>query len=367
MKTTASVILLCLFWAETLRAQTSRLLKVNYQSLVSKADLSYSEPVVRSDEGMPIGNGRMGTVVWSTPSALHFQINRVDLFCMGNNTRSFPKGHTDYSSGCGYMDINVVDYGDDVFSGKTFNQHLSVFEGLTTDKGNGITSRVIMWNDGDVMATEIDDQRANPEAINIDLRMLRYGIEYSAGTNYELTRRHAVQIRTMNHVATSRLEIRDGRFLLIQDFHEGTFYSASAVAIGVAGRKSKAIYCNEATVQLSAPPARGTFTILTASATSYDRTEDVGGLALKQLDAAQPKSFDDLVKDTRAWWSGFWPKGIARLHSADGVAGRRRKELYLLSLPHGVLLTWDLHAALLRHAVGHGRRPAHVGVAILVE
>jgi alpha-L-fucosidase 2 len=73
---------------------------------------------------MPIGNGRMGTLVWTTPSALHFQINRVDLSCMGNNTRSFPKGHTDYSSDCGYMDINVVDYGDDVFTGKAFNQHL---------------------------------------------------------------------------------------------------------------------------------------------------------------------------------------------------------------------------------------------------
>jgi hypothetical protein len=106
MKTTVFVILLCLLRAETSRAQTSRLLKVDYQSLVSKADLSYNEPVVRSEEGMPIGNGRMGTLVWTTPSALHFQINRVDLFCMGNNTRSFPKGHTDYSSGCGYMDIN---------------------------------------------------------------------------------------------------------------------------------------------------------------------------------------------------------------------------------------------------------------------
>ncbi len=189
MKTTMVVTLLCLLWVETPQAQTSRLLKVNYQRLVSKADLSYDEPVVRSEEGLPIGNGRMGTLVWTTPSALHFQINRVDLFCMGNNTRSFPKGHTDYSSGCGYMDINVVDYGDDVFTGKAFNQHLSVFEGLTTAKGNGLTSRVIMWNDGDVMATEIDDQRANPEAINIDLRMLRYGIEYYAGTNYGLTSR----------------------------------------------------------------------------------------------------------------------------------------------------------------------------------
>jgi len=225
--------------------------------------------------------------------------------------------------------------GQALFTGKAFNQHLSVFEGLTTAKGNGLTSRVIMWNDGDVMATEIDDQRANPEAINIDLRMLRYGIEYYAGTNYGLTSRHAIQIRTMSHVATSRLEIRDGRILLIQDFCEGAFYSASALAIFVVGRKGKATYYNEATVRLSAPPARGKFTILTASATSYDRKEDVGSLALKQLEATQAKSFDDLVKDARTWWNGFWPKGFVCLHSADGVADEVEKNytyfLYLMT------------------------------------
>ena len=68
---------------------------------------------------MPIGNGRMGSMVWTTPNALHFQINRVDVFAMGQNTRSFPRGHNDYSSGCGYVDINLVDYGEDVFRGRT--------------------------------------------------------------------------------------------------------------------------------------------------------------------------------------------------------------------------------------------------------
>jgi len=51
------------------------------------------------------------------------------------------------------------------FVGKAFNQHLWSLKGLTTVKGNGIISRTIMWNNGDVMATELDDQRANPEAI----------------------------------------------------------------------------------------------------------------------------------------------------------------------------------------------------------
>src|ERR1035437_879473 len=126
-----AMICMPLLVAGTTDAQTrdGSLIKVDCRALVSRADLSYDKPVVRSEEGLPIGNGRMGSLIWTTPTALRFEINHVDLFCMGNNTLSFPKGHTDYSSGCGYVDINLVDYGDDVFVGRAFNQHLSVYEG----------------------------------------------------------------------------------------------------------------------------------------------------------------------------------------------------------------------------------------------
>jgi len=43
-------------------------------------DLVFEEPVARPVEGMPIGNGRMGTLVWTTPSSVVFQINRMDVF-----------------------------------------------------------------------------------------------------------------------------------------------------------------------------------------------------------------------------------------------------------------------------------------------
>jgi hypothetical protein len=277
----------------------------------------------------------MGSLIWTTPTALHFQINHVDLFCMGNNTLSFPKGHTDYSSGCGYVDINLVDYGDDVFVGRAFNQHLSVYEGLATAAGSRIKSRALAWCNGDVIATELDDQRKKLGAIHIDLRMLRYAVNYVERQNFLLSSKHAAQVRIGLHTATSKLEIRAGRILLIQDFREGTFYSASAVAIGIVGRKSKADYYNETTVRLSAEPVRGTFTILTASAVSYDPKQDVADLALRQLNAAQAESFDELLRDNQNWWSGYWAKGFVHLHSADGVADEVEKNytyfLYIMA------------------------------------
>ena len=187
---------------------------VDYRSLVSRADLDYNEPVSRSEEGMPIGNGRMGSLVWTTPTALKFQINRVDVFAQNCETNSFPVRDSDYGSGCGYVDIDFVDFGQDVFTGTAFRQHLSLYDALMTARGSGITVRVLAWPDprsgrGDVMAVEVDDQRDQPSPVNIDLRMLRYAIQYHSGQNYALTKSHSVMIRTCSHTVTSRLDIRD--------------------------------------------------------------------------------------------------------------------------------------------------------------
>jgi hypothetical protein len=59
------------------------------RALVSQGDLVYEKPVSRSEEGIPIGNGRMGTLVWTAPTSLRFQINRVDVYANNSATNSF--------------------------------------------------------------------------------------------------------------------------------------------------------------------------------------------------------------------------------------------------------------------------------------
>jgi hypothetical protein len=295
-------------------------LNVDYHSLVSRADLDYDSPATRSEEGQPVGNGRMGSLVWTTPSAVHFQINRVDVFGQDSYTTSFPKQDSDYASGCGYVDINVVDSGDDVFAGGSFRQHLSLYDALMTARGNGVTARVLAWPQRDVIAVEIDDRRDPPAAVNIDLRMLRYAIQGITGKNFELAKNHTVEVHTAEHTAASKLDIRDGRIILTQQFHEGDFYDASAVAIGVTGRTSKARYLNESTVQLSTAAGKGKFTILIASAASMKRDDDVAAAALKELDAAAAKTFDALAADTQTWWHDYWSKAFVYMHSPDGQA-----------------------------------------------
>lgn len=316
-------------------AATALLAAPDPLAVIARADLDYTSPARRSEEGMPVGNGRTGSLVWTTPSALHFQVNRVDVFAMDASSVSFPRADSDYAAGCGYVDINVAAAGPDVFAGNAFHQHLAVAEGLMTARGEGLTARVLAWPQRDVLAVEIDDQRAQPEPVAIDLRMLRYASQYVPGRNHALAEAHAIEVHTAEHTARSTLDIRDGRIVLVQQFEERKFYDSSAVAIGVQGRPARARYRNESSVQLVAAAGRGKFTILIGSAASFDRAQDTGILALAALDAAAAREFAGLHRDTTAWWSDFWTRGShLALHSADGqadfVGANCTYELYLM-------------------------------------
>src|SRR5487761_827091 len=50
--------------------------RIDFRRLVSRANLTYTTPAARSEAGMPVGKGRMGSLIWTTPSSLNFQINR---------------------------------------------------------------------------------------------------------------------------------------------------------------------------------------------------------------------------------------------------------------------------------------------------
>jgi len=283
---------------------------------VARADLHYSEPARRSEEGMPVGNGRMGSLVWTTPDSLRFQINRNDVFACDSTTHSFIRSHQDYSSGCGFVDVG---FGEDALE-RGFKQDLNCYDGVVSTRGTDVSTRVIAWHQRDIFAIEVEDRRSRPRDIDIDLRMLRFATIYERGMHNDWQRDHDGIVRTNAHTAISRMRIRNGRIVLTQEFREGDFYDSSGVAIGIVGRKAKASHVNETTVRLSADGGKGKFTILIASAATFDPKQDVGDLAIRELDAAQTKSFDTLLADNANWWHDFWSKSFVQLHSADGEA-----------------------------------------------
>src|ERR1700678_3902435 len=133
-------------------ALAAPLLDVDYRKLVSRADLVYEKPAARSEEGIPIGNGRMGSLVWTTPTQLRFQINRVDVYASNCASNSFFERHTDYCGGCGFLDSDFgAGPGAPPFPESGFGQRLSVYDGALRIEGKGIAARLLAWPERDVI------------------------------------------------------------------------------------------------------------------------------------------------------------------------------------------------------------------------
>lgn len=274
----------------------------DYEKLVSRADLTYTTPVKRSEEGMPVGNGRMGSLVWTTPSALHFQINRVDVFAQNASTNNFYERHTDYCGGLGFVDIDFS-AADDVFAGPQFKQQLSCYNGQVGVSGIGITAKVIAWMQKDVMAIEVEDNRTDPAPVSIHLRALRW----------PLTRKG-------NHTALSKVNVEKEHIALKQEFTEDKYFCGSLVVIGVTGRRGRTIWANESDVRIVVPPGNGKFVVFIASAATFNRDEDLKVEAMRNLHEAMDQGMSKLSGSNEKWWSDFWSKSYVHMHSKDGVA-----------------------------------------------
>ncbi len=283
------------------------LLDVDRAALVSRADIHLDRPVSRRQGGMPVGNGVMGSLVWTTPSMMKFQINRVDVYASNAWSNSFNWRDSDYGFGVGFVDIDFGGYGPGVFTEEATRQHLHVYDGFLSLRGAGVRVRVMAWHAGDVMAVEIIDERAEGQPVCVNLRMLR-----------------PPEVRTRSHLARSSVADREGTILLAQRFSEeyasGKYYCGSMLAARVTGRTATVRYPDPMTVQLILAPGKGAYTVWLGSAASFSEDDDLQETVMRQLDAASSKGFPALLEENRTWWHDFWSRSFIRLHSEDGEA-----------------------------------------------
>jgi len=298
-------------------ASPSSLSAVDFRKLISRGDLVYDKPVARSEEGMPIGNGRMGSLVWTTPHQLQFQINRADVYANNCATNSFFERHNDYCGGCAYLDI---DFGPDApFPESGFAQRLSIYDGVMTIEAGGVSTRIFAWPEQDVIAITVDDRRPAPAMLKVSLRMLRYETKYFGRELETFARDHINTVQRANHTAASRLFALGGRIALTQEFRENDFCCKSAVVVGITGRQAGARIANETEVALESAGG-GAYTILISSSAGLDANGDMLAAALAPLAAAESLGIEAIATESRQWWHSFWSRAFVHLASADGYA-----------------------------------------------
>lgn len=96
--------------------------------MISTSDLIHFGPVSRSEDGIPVGNVRMGSLVWTTSS----QLNRIDVYASNCQTNSFVEIHDDYCGGYASLTLHLRAVH---FRNRTFGKYLSVYVGVLAIDG----------------------------------------------------------------------------------------------------------------------------------------------------------------------------------------------------------------------------------------
>jgi hypothetical protein len=316
-------------WAEA-NQQTGDLwhgasmVSVDYAALVSKADLDRNAPLGPNNErGLPIGNGRMGTLLWTAPdqSKLHLEINHTDVFAFRSSSAAPLGDHDFYCNGCGDIDIDV---GENVFTDASTKNHLGIYDALAEVQGKDVHARAFVWNTKDVVAVEITDNRGDPKPITVDLRMLRKPVVVSGP-----------------HTATSSISIVGQDIELTQAFREKAdqplaldLNSFTAMRIRVLGRPSVPSQTNDQTIRLTVPAGKGTVVVLISLEQSKEDTFDaVKESARASLDAAAKSGMDGMLRDNKTFWHDFWSKSFISMSGSPQIEEMSR------------FYTWGLYIA----------------------
>ena len=295
------------------------MIDVDYRSLVSRADIHYLSPAEWSVEGIPIGNGQMGTMVWTAPNAVRFQINRSDVFAADRNHAGHQSCSTDYRGACAWLEIDLG--GDPLAESKAFRQHLSVYDAECSVDGDGVRLRAFISAVSDVLVIEVDDRRPSPRDLRITLSMWRDPVVETTLTNWPER-----DIETGTHTARYGFAPVEDQLLLIQKFqetptlHDHEYHCASSVAVGTPGNPSTLEDAGERARTIVVAARRGTTTVLVSSAASFSSQADTGGVALDLLEKASTCTYEQLRAPHVDWWNRFWSGTFVHASSSDGVA-----------------------------------------------
>ena len=298
--------------------------QISRKELVSRADLRYSGTVDRREAGLPIGNGTMGSMVFTSPSAIKFAFNRVDVFATNSKTNSFNRRHSDYGYGCGFVDIDFVDYGEDVFDVNTV-QHLSLYDACASIQGNGVLATIFAEKENDTFLVRIHDTRQYCGSVQIKVNMMR-----------------PAEFQTLSHLAISELSMHEKWIVLKQEFREDDYYCASALAVWVEGadaiirmndekggrepvgrqtRESKVIgQAQETQMRLCLKPGSQNFVVYVTSAATFDEKEDIIKTVLEKASRAEKVGWETSLSIHKQEWHNFWEKSYVQLESKDHYA-----------------------------------------------
>lgn len=249
--------------------------QVDVAGVIGRSDICLGQPNMRANQGLPLGNGRLGVAVWSA-NGFTAQLNRVDTL------------PSRYSPG------QVMIPGLSVLtSAKDYSGRLDLYNGAFEEKGAGMTATAYVQPDSDALI--IDVTGADPKL-------------------QQTARLRLWAPRTPQARAAGKVGILSQTWMDNKDPGASGRRFGSLSAITAEGRDVSVSVTDALTVTVAVSPyPDGRFRILVA-APHYDGKGDVSALADHEFLETSPRTHQQR-------WNAFWNRvDVIKVSSRDGAA-----------------------------------------------
>jgi hypothetical protein len=289
-------------------------LAVDMPAYMSKHQIAFNSPITDSTRGVPLGNGRVGAMIWNT-NGLTMQVSGVDASPQGELSAGRIKFNTNPA-----IDANS----------SKFQEVLSLYDGsLDIQYVDGRAITLFGIPNSEVIGIHVVDARTNVQSATLDL-----GVWDASSATY-MTTRWGQAFNSMmgdltNQSAWSTIstlvETADAGISRGQSDADGFGYTLAAAVEGTAFTTSQVDSRN---VRLAITPAKS-YTIYLVCASRKDASGGNSVTAAKQaLAAAVAKGYAANRQASLDWWHEFWGRSFVQYSTTAGDADYLENYYYL--------------------------------------
>ncbi|MCA1218970.1 glycosyl hydrolase family 95 catalytic domain-containing protein [Streptomyces sp. 8L] len=277
-------------------------LNVDYANYLAKHDIVYNRPNTDPDDGLTVGNGRVGAMAWQQ-NGLTMQVSGVD----SSEQTAF---------GAGDVNLATTPAMDSGYS--TYQQRLSLYNGtLTTKYDTDRTVTVMGKPDSEVMGIHVDDKRSGVSAITLNLSLWDLGNLSNSGDVPNLdTWKTVSTYADASGAGISRGQADPDKF-------------GSTLAATVEGAPYTAKVVDGRTVRLTITPSSSYTIWFTSSSRLNAAGHDSVAQAKNALNAVKSTGYTKTLSDYQNWWHSFWQKSFVQYSNSSGDADYLENAYYL--------------------------------------
>jgi len=306
----------------------------------ARHDIIYNAPFYEGFEGIPLGNGDLGGMMWCTPTGLRMQINKSDAF-----DRSSGESIGEVLRSCAQLEI---DFGAPVMNWlylNDFTGRLSLLDAKAsisshtpfqrTDIHAYVAANQNVW----VIECEKSEVGEVLGKASVEVTLERWGSRTFPGWYGGYSRDAGAGLgKATAHTA-------DSVIYLVERFSD----TEIAVSCKVIGMPAQAVKNNNRSVSLSTDGfTNGKLYIVIAVASDQDNPNPLS-YCLRTLSAIGDQDIQAIRENHADWWSNFWKRSFVHLPD-DYIENIYYFKRYLLAsssrgryptLFNGGIFTWN--------------------------